>query len=168
MSLPAPNPAPQAPKLPPRQHFPSRLARWFRWQVLLALLPLLLAVVQLDFSRDSIKDFVYQGELVLVAVALGAGALGDVVSQGTSSLGRARWREQLLWSGLMLCLIGAYVFADAQRLTQPGALHHDSLRHIHFRTMAESIAFLVVALFVGGSAQFLCHVESVTAGVSTP
>ena len=63
----------------------ENLMRWFVFSVLVALLPLVLnaLIVATDAEPFSLVQLVARGELLIIAAALCAGAIGDLIGRGT-------------------------------------------------------------------------------------
>jgi hypothetical protein len=67
----------------------AKLARWFVFSVLIALLPICFTYVYMltDGKSPSLPDVLARGELLLISVALAADALGDLIASGPSNVG---------------------------------------------------------------------------------
>ncbi len=107
-----------------------KLARWLGFTVLIALAPLLAAFLGLRaYSRPSdLKSIAGRGELLLVAAAIGAAAMGELVPFKT----RQRTVPKILVTGLtlVLVLISSMYFALitlGTSATDPTVVSSDSL-----------------------------------------
>ncbi|WP_133908070.1 hypothetical protein [Actinophytocola oryzae] len=130
-----------------------KLLKWVLFEVLFAILPLFFAWASaaLKHKDTGWGQTLGRGELLLVAVAIIAVALGDLASHGLNDRLRA-WKLGLFGIGILLVCVASWLYS--QVATLPGEVSDVDIE-----------AVVVISFIVAPTAMFLSLVCAVVAEV---